>query len=81
MFGDNFAKELQSIPLSNDTVFRQIDDIAEDVEQQLFGKLRDKLFQFSLTRQQIAIKMLISLRMFDFGMVMSAVEEVLFVNQ
>ncbi|GFT48753.1 hypothetical protein TNCV_595232 [Trichonephila clavipes] len=37
MFGDNFAKELQSIPLSNDTVSRQIDDIAEDVEQQLFA--------------------------------------------
>ncbi|GFV10775.1 zinc finger BED domain-containing protein 5 [Trichonephila clavipes] len=31
MFGDNFAKELQSIPLSNDTVSRRIDDIAEDV--------------------------------------------------
>ncbi|GFV92611.1 DUF4371 domain-containing protein [Trichonephila clavipes] len=37
MFGDNFAKELQSIPLSNDTVSRRIDDIAEDVEQQLFA--------------------------------------------
>ncbi|GFT18211.1 SCAN domain-containing protein 3 [Trichonephila clavipes] len=37
MFGDNFANELQSIPLSNDTVSRLIDDIAEDVEQQLFG--------------------------------------------
>ncbi|GFW38274.1 ATP-dependent DNA helicase [Trichonephila clavipes] len=36
MFGNNFAKELQSIPLSNDTVSRRIDDIAEDVEQQLF---------------------------------------------
>ncbi|GFW25813.1 zinc finger BED domain-containing protein 5 [Trichonephila clavipes] len=48
MFGDNFAKELQSISLSNDTVSRQIDDIAEDVEQQLFGKLRDKLFSIQL---------------------------------
>ncbi|GFW55401.1 hypothetical protein TNCV_117851 [Trichonephila clavipes] len=36
MFGDNFAKELQSIPLSNDTASRRIDDIAEDEEQQLF---------------------------------------------
>ncbi|GFY36064.1 zinc finger BED domain-containing protein 5 [Trichonephila clavipes] len=44
MFGDNFAKELQSIPLSNDTVSRRIDD----VEQQLFGKLRDKLFSIQL---------------------------------
>ncbi|GFV52373.1 zinc finger BED domain-containing protein 5 [Trichonephila clavipes] len=48
MFGDNFAKELQSIPLSNDTVSRRIDDIAEDVEKQLFGKLRDKLFSIQL---------------------------------
>ncbi|GFY32236.1 zinc finger BED domain-containing protein 5 [Trichonephila clavipes] len=48
MFGDNFAKELQSIPLSNDTVSRRIDDIAEDVEQQLFGKLSDKLLSIQL---------------------------------
>ncbi|GFX56776.1 zinc finger BED domain-containing protein 5 [Trichonephila clavipes] len=48
MFGDNFAKTLQSIPLSNDTVPRRIDDIAEDVEQQLFGKLPDKLFSIQL---------------------------------
>ncbi|GFT47060.1 zinc finger BED domain-containing protein 5 [Trichonephila clavipes] len=48
MFGDNFAKELQSIPLSNYTVSRRIDDIAEDVEQQLFGKLRNKLFSIQL---------------------------------
>ncbi|GFT69145.1 SCAN domain-containing protein 3 [Trichonephila clavipes] len=48
MFGDNFAKELQSITLSNDTVSRRIDDISEDVEQQLFGKLRDKLFSIQL---------------------------------
>ncbi|GFT48719.1 uncharacterized protein TNCV_594961 [Trichonephila clavipes] len=27
---------------------RRIDDIAEDVEQQLFGKLRDKLFSIQL---------------------------------
>ncbi|GFV80526.1 SCAN domain-containing protein 3 [Trichonephila clavipes] len=41
-------KELQSIPLSNDTVSRRIDDISEDVEQQLFCKLRDKLFSIQL---------------------------------
>ncbi|GFY21238.1 protein ZBED8 [Trichonephila clavipes] len=48
MFGDNFAKELQSIPLLNDTVSRRLDDIPEDVEQQRFGKLRDKLFQIQI---------------------------------
>ncbi|GFW15848.1 SCAN domain-containing protein 3 [Trichonephila clavipes] len=40
MFGDNFAKDLQSIPLSNDTVSHRIDDIDEDVEQQLLGRLK-----------------------------------------
>ncbi|GFW83627.1 SCAN domain-containing protein 3 [Trichonephila clavipes] len=34
--------------LSNDTVSHRIDDIAEDIEQQLFGKLRDKLFSIQL---------------------------------
>ncbi|GFV33683.1 zinc finger MYM-type protein 6 [Trichonephila clavipes] len=48
MFEDNFAKELLSIPLSNNTVSRRIADIAEDVELQLFGKLRDKLFSIQL---------------------------------
>ncbi|GFX76814.1 zinc finger BED domain-containing protein 5 [Trichonephila clavipes] len=48
MFGDNFAEEMKSIPLSNDTVSRRIDDIAEDVEQQLFGKLHDKLYSIQL---------------------------------
>ncbi|GFT43318.1 protein FAM200B [Trichonephila clavipes] len=33
MFGDNFAKELQSIPLSNNATSHQIDDIAGDEEQ------------------------------------------------
>ncbi|GFT44609.1 zinc finger BED domain-containing protein 5 [Trichonephila clavipes] len=68
MFGDNFAKELQSIPVPNDSVSRRNDDIAEDVEQHLFGKLRDKLFSIQLDKATEAIKMLISLRMFDFGM-------------
>lgn len=48
MFGDNFSKQIQSIPLSNDTVARRIGDIAEDVQCQLFSKLRDKLFSIQL---------------------------------
>ncbi|GFV73632.1 SCAN domain-containing protein 3 [Trichonephila clavipes] len=48
MFGDNFAKELLSMSLSNDTVSRRIDDTDEDVDQQFFGKLRDKLFSIQL---------------------------------
>ncbi|GFU61016.1 uncharacterized protein TNCV_4436461 [Trichonephila clavipes] len=45
-----------SIPLSNDTVSRRIDDIAEDVEQQLFGKLRDKLFSIQLDEATVSNK-------------------------
>ncbi|GFU72700.1 SCAN domain-containing protein 3 [Trichonephila clavipes] len=41
-------KTLHVHTLSNDTVSRRIDDISEDVEQQLFGKLRDKLFSIQL---------------------------------
>ncbi|GFT92169.1 zinc finger BED domain-containing protein 5 [Trichonephila clavipes] len=48
MLGNNFAKELQSEPLSNETVSRRIDDTAKDVEQQILGKLRDKLFLIKL---------------------------------
>ncbi|XP_072375930.1 zinc finger BED domain-containing protein 5-like [Diabrotica undecimpunctata] len=42
--GDNFVKKLESIPLSNNIVACRIGDIVEDVQDQLLGKLRDKLF-------------------------------------
>ncbi|GFV97871.1 SCAN domain-containing protein 3 [Trichonephila clavipes] len=74
MFGDYFTKELQSIPLSNDTVSRRIDDIAEDEEQQLFGKLRNKLFSIQLAETTYSNKdaHFISYVRFWYGM--SAVE-------
>ncbi|GFU02745.1 SCAN domain-containing protein 3 [Trichonephila clavipes] len=78
MFGDNFAKELQSIPLSNDTVSRRIDDIAEDVEQQLFGKLRDKLFSVQLDEATDSNKDAHFIAYVRFWDSMSAVEELLF---
>ncbi|GFU56842.1 SCAN domain-containing protein 3 [Trichonephila clavipes] len=78
MFGDNFAKELQSIPLSNDTVSRRIDDIAEDVEQQLFGKLRDKLFSIQLDEATDRNKDAHFIAYVRFWDGMSAVKELLF---
>ncbi|GFT39827.1 mariner Mos1 transposase [Trichonephila clavipes] len=78
MFGDNFAKELQSIPLSNDTVSRRIDDIAEDVEQQLFGKLREKLFSIQLDEATDSNKDAHFIAYVRFWDGMSAVEELLF---
>jgi len=44
MFGDNLAQQLKSIPLSNDTVSRQISDISEDLNEQLFEKLKNNVF-------------------------------------
>ncbi|GFW55030.1 zinc finger MYM-type protein 6 [Trichonephila clavipes] len=78
MFGGNFAKELQSIPLSNDTVSRRIDDIAEDVEQQLFGKLRDKLFSIQLDEATDSNKNAHFIAYVRFWDGMSAVKELLF---
>ncbi|GFW08151.1 zinc finger MYM-type protein 6 [Trichonephila clavipes] len=78
MFGENFAKELQSIPLSNDTVSHRIDDIAEDVEQQLFGKLRDKLFSIQLDEATDSNKDAHFIAYVRFWDGMSAVEELLF---
>ncbi|GFW62916.1 SCAN domain-containing protein 3 [Trichonephila clavipes] len=78
MFGGNFAKELQSIPLSNDTVSRRIDDIAEDVEQQLFGKLRDKLFSIQLDEATDSNKDAHFIAYVRFWDGMSAVKELLF---
>ncbi|GFS99051.1 zinc finger MYM-type protein 6 [Trichonephila clavipes] len=78
MFGDNFAKELQSIPLSNDTLSRRIDDIAEDVEQQLFGKLRDKLFSIQLDEATDSNKDAHFIAYVRFWDGMSAVKELLF---
>ncbi|GFU84717.1 zinc finger MYM-type protein 6 [Trichonephila clavipes] len=77
MFGDNFAKELQSI-LSNDTVSRRIDDIAEDVEQQLFGKLRGKLFSIQLDEATDSNKDAHFIAYVGFWDGMSAVEEPVF---
>jgi hypothetical protein len=40
MFGEDFAKKVQSIPLSNTTVKRRIDEMADNVENQLIKKIK-----------------------------------------
>ncbi|XP_035217872.1 protein FAM200A-like [Stegodyphus dumicola] len=78
MFGDNFAKQLQSIPLSNDTVARRIADIAEDVVCQLLSKLRDKLFSIQLDEAADSNKDANLLAYVRFCDDLSVVEELLF---
>lgn len=78
MFGNNFVKQLESIPLSNDTVARRIGDIAEDIEHQLFGKLRDKLFSIQLDEATDSNKDAHLIAYVRFCDGMSAAEELLF---
>lgn len=44
MLDDASASKLNIIPLSNDTVARRIDDIANDLQEQLVDALKDKRF-------------------------------------
>lgn len=78
MFGDNFAKKLESIPLSNDTVARRIGDMAEDVQRQLLGKLRDKLFSIQLDEATDSNKDAHLIAYVRFCDGISVVEELLF---
>ncbi|CAH2003213.1 unnamed protein product [Acanthoscelides obtectus] len=78
MFGDNFANKLESIPLSSDPVARRIDDIAEDVEHQLLGKLRDKLFSIQLDEATNSHKDAHLIEYVRFCDGISVVEELLF---
>ncbi|XP_031333855.1 zinc finger BED domain-containing protein 5-like [Photinus pyralis] len=78
MFGDTFAKKLESIPLSNDTVARRIGDMAEDVQHQLRGKLRDKLFSIQLDEATDSNKDAHLIAYVRFSDGISVVEELLF---
>ncbi|KAL6463227.1 hypothetical protein MHYP_G00276180 [Metynnis hypsauchen] len=44
MLDDKSAAKIKTIPLSNDTVARRINDIANDLQEQLIDKLKDKRF-------------------------------------
>ncbi|XP_029655586.1 protein FAM200A-like [Octopus sinensis] len=44
MFGESYAKQLQQIPLADNTVARRIDDISEDLCDQLVSRLRNCKF-------------------------------------
>ena len=51
LLGEQAANILQKIPLSNDTVKRRQDEMAENLEEQLMEKL--KVLKFSLQIDQL----------------------------
>lgn len=78
ILGDNFAKQLQCIPLSNDTVARRIGDMSENIQQQLLSKLCDKLFSIQLDEATDSNKDCHLIAYVRFCDGLSAVEELLF---
>lgn len=44
MYGDNFAKQLQCISLSNDTVALRIGHMSENIQQQLLSNICEFFF-------------------------------------
>jgi hypothetical protein len=51
MLGTEAANKLKSIPLSDDTVKRRIDDLSDDIVSQLLGRLCCSEVQFSIQNQ------------------------------
>ena len=48
MIGDNAAKKLKDVPLSNNTICQQIKDMRVDITDQLICRLKDNEFAIQL---------------------------------
>ena len=48
MLGESVAQELKLVPLSNNTICRRIDKIADDINDQLVAKMRENEFSLQL---------------------------------
>ena len=78
MLDDASAAKLKTIPLSNDTVARRIDDIANDLQEQLVDKLKDKRFALQFDEATDSNKDCLFIAYVRFDLSNSLCEDLLF---
>ncbi|XP_053171455.1 zinc finger BED domain-containing protein 5-like [Scomber japonicus] len=78
MLDDASAAKLKTIPLSNDTVARRINDIANDLQDQLVENLKDKRFALQFDEATDSNKDCLFIAYVRFDMTNSLCEDLLF---
>ena len=78
MLDDASAAKLKTVPLSNDTVARRIHDIADDLQEQLVDKLKDKRFALQFDEATDSNKDCLFIAYVRFDLENSLCEDVLF---
>lgn len=78
MLDDAGAAKIKTIPLSNDTVARRINDIANDLKEQLVDKLKDKRFALQFDEATDSNKDCLFIAYVRFDMTNSLCEDLLF---
>ena len=78
MLDDASAAKIKTIPLSNDTVARRINNIANDLKEQLVDKLKDKRFALQFDEATDSNKDCLFIAYVRFDMTNSLCEDLLF---
>ncbi|XP_057706890.1 zinc finger BED domain-containing protein 5 [Corythoichthys intestinalis] len=78
MLDNASAAKIKTIPLSNDTIARRIDDIANDLQEQLVEELKDKRFALQFDEATDSNKDCLFLAYVRFEMTNSLCEDLLF---